>query len=108
MKMLLDENLPKRLKNDFKNHEVYTVRNMGWNGIQNGKLLQLMLENNFKVVLTFDQNLQHQQNFAKYTITVFILVAPINTYLQLTNLSPKIHEYLDRVPLPAGPILIAD
>ncbi len=25
MKLLLDENLPKRLKLDFKNHEIYTV-----------------------------------------------------------------------------------
>ena len=25
MKLLLDENLPKRLKLDFENHEIYTV-----------------------------------------------------------------------------------
>ena len=96
MKMLLDENLPKKLKNDFRNYEVYTVRNMGWNGIQNGKLLHSMLGNNFDVLLTYDQNLQHQQNFVKYTITVFIFIAPINTYKELTKLSPKIHKYRDR------------
>lgn len=28
MKLLLDENLPKRLKLDFPFHEVYTVRDM--------------------------------------------------------------------------------
>jgi predicted nuclease of predicted toxin-antitoxin system len=26
MKLLLDENLPKRLKEDFANHEIYSIR----------------------------------------------------------------------------------
>jgi predicted nuclease of predicted toxin-antitoxin system len=34
MKLLLDENLPKKLIADFPNHEVVTVRDMGWNGIE--------------------------------------------------------------------------
>jgi predicted nuclease of predicted toxin-antitoxin system len=34
MKLLLDENLPKRLKLDFTEHEIYTVRDKGWNGIK--------------------------------------------------------------------------
>lgn len=63
MKLLLDENLPKRLKTDFPNHEVFTIREMGWNGVKNGPLLQLMLDNGFRVLLTFDKNLQHQQIF---------------------------------------------
>jgi predicted nuclease of predicted toxin-antitoxin system len=29
MKLLLDENLPKRLKLDFAEHEIYTVRDKG-------------------------------------------------------------------------------
>jgi len=29
MKLLLDENLPKKLKTDLSAHEVYTVRDMG-------------------------------------------------------------------------------
>jgi predicted nuclease of predicted toxin-antitoxin system len=31
MKLLLDENLPKKLKPDFPEHEIYTVRDKGWN-----------------------------------------------------------------------------
>jgi predicted nuclease of predicted toxin-antitoxin system len=30
MRLLLDENLPKRLKQDLKEHEVYTVAEKGW------------------------------------------------------------------------------
>lgn len=48
MKLLLDENLPKRLKQDFPDHDVYTVRDMEWNGIKNGQLLTLMVETALK------------------------------------------------------------
>lgn len=72
MRLLLDENLPKRLKLDFLEHEIYTVRDKGWNGIKNGELLTLLLDNNFDALLTFDKNLQQQQNFTKYAITVFV------------------------------------
>jgi predicted nuclease of predicted toxin-antitoxin system len=106
MKLLLDENLPKRLKTDFANHEIYTVRDKGWNGIKNGQLLQMMAENGFHALLTFDKNLQHQQNFLKYTIAVFVLSAVNNTYMELTKLSPKVHEYLNRGALPIEPIII--
>ncbi|MBC6613076.1 DUF5615 family PIN-like protein [Hymenobacter sp. BT507] len=106
MKLLLDENLPKRLKTDFLDHEIYTVRDKGWNGIKNGQLMRLMLENNFQALLTFDKNLQYQQNFHKYTITVFVLSAANNTYRELTQLSSKVHEYLANESLPVGPIVI--
>lgn len=56
MLLLLDENLPKRLKLDFPEHEIFTVRDKGWNGIKNGELLRLLLENNFDALLTFDKN----------------------------------------------------
>ncbi len=106
MRLLLDENLPKRLKTDFLDHEIYTVREKNWNGIKNGQLLQLMMENGFHALLTFDKNLQHQQNFQKYTITVFVFSAFNNTYAELTKLSPKIYEYLNKETLPIGPIVI--
>jgi len=51
------------VKLDFPNHEIFTVREKGWNGIKNGELLQIMVDNNFDALLTFDKNLQHQQIF---------------------------------------------
>jgi predicted nuclease of predicted toxin-antitoxin system len=42
MKLLLDENLPKRLKKDFSEHEIFTVGDKGWNSKKNGELLALM------------------------------------------------------------------
>jgi Domain of unknown function (DUF5615) len=106
MRLLLDENLPKRLRVDFPEHEVFTVRDKGWNGIKNGELLKLMLADGFHALLTFDKNLQYQQNFNKYTITVFVLSARINRYLVLTELSPKIHDFLNSELMPIGAVVI--
>jgi hypothetical protein len=106
MKLLLDENLPKKLKLDFVEHEIYTVSDEGWNGVDNGRLLQLMIDKNYNALLTFDKNLQHQQNFHKYSITVFVLSAPDNTYKSLTNLSSQILEYLNKGELALGSIVI--
>lgn len=95
MKLLIDENLPKRLKLDFPEQKIYTVGDMGWNSKKNGELLQLMLKEGFEVLLTFDKNLQFQQNFLKYPIAVFILSAEDNSYSTLKSLIPAIHDHLN-------------
>jgi hypothetical protein len=41
MKVLLDECLPRKLKLDIDGEVVKTVPEMGWTGIENGKLLRL-------------------------------------------------------------------
>ena len=107
MRLLLDENLPKRLEEDFNEHEVYTVRDKQWNGIKNGELLKLLVEHSFNALLTFDKNLRYQQNFLKYSITVFVLNAKTNTYTELTKLSPAIKDYIGRNSLPIGPVVIS-
>jgi hypothetical protein len=106
MKLLLDENLPKKLKLDFPSHEVFTVREMKWNGIKNGELLKLMIENIFDALLSFDQNIPHQQNFEKYPVTVFVLLAEINTYDVLYPLCPQINKHLENINFKKGVIYI--
>ena len=105
MKLLLDENLPKRLKQDFAEYETFTVGDKGWNSKKNGELLELMLAENFNVLITFDQNLEYQQNFEKYPITVFVLIAQNNTYQILSELVPNIKMELEN-PLRVGAIKI--
>jgi hypothetical protein len=56
--------------------------------------------------LTFDKNLQHQQNFQKYTITVFVMSAKMNTYEELIKLTPLVETYLNKDSLPVGAIVI--
>jgi len=78
---------------------------MNWNGIKNGLLLTLMLKEGFEVLITFDKNLQFQQNFKKYPIPVIVLNEKDNTYLTLTQISSKILELL-KGELKAGANLI--
>jgi hypothetical protein len=106
MRRLLDGNLPKYLKQDFAKHEIFTVRGKSWNGVKNGELLKLMLAGGFHALLTFDKNLQHQQNFEKYTLTVFVLNAEINQYKVLTKLSDKVKASLAAGDMPIGPVVI--
>lgn len=55
MILLLDENLPIKLKSYFSDEFiVYTVREMKWSGIKNGKLLNLMEDNQFAICLNFE------------------------------------------------------
>ncbi len=105
MRLLLDENLPKRLKLDFPEHEIYTVNDKGWNGKKNGELMKLLIAENFDALFTFDKNLQYQQNFKKYSIPVLVLFATDNTYLTLSKLVPKINEVLNGQLIP-GPIIL--
>ena len=107
MKLLLDENLPKKLKTEFPDHEVFTVQEMGWAGKTNGELLKFMLVENFDVLLTFDKNLQHQQNFQKYSIMVVVLSAASNTFANLQPLCKSVIQVLQKEPVP-GPVIVSD
>jgi predicted nuclease of predicted toxin-antitoxin system len=100
MKILLDENLPKKLMRDLRNlgFSVSCVPDEGWKSLVNGALIQKMIENSFTILLTFDQNLQYQQNLSKYSITVITLHAKNNQYLTLKNLIPDLENLL-RNPL---------
>jgi len=91
MKILLDENLPKKLKINFAaEHEVSTVREKSWNGKKNGELLGLMTLDGFDAFITIDKNLQHQQNIKRFPIKLIILNAPNNKIETLTPYVEKL------------------
>jgi predicted nuclease of predicted toxin-antitoxin system len=74
MKILIDENLPLKLKNSFGDrHEVSSAREMGWQGKKNGELLGLMTLAGFDTFVTMDKSLPTQQNLEKFAIRIFIL-----------------------------------
>ena len=106
MKLLIDENLPKALKQHFPNHEIYTVRDMGWQSKKNGELLSLMLSEGFEVLITFDKNLKHQQNFAKYPVAVLVVNAFGNAMSFLIELVPQMNHALSN-KLPIGATVIS-
>ena len=82
MRVLLDECLPRRLKQDLVGHETRTVPEMGWASKKNGELLKLAA-GQFDIFLTVDRNLSHEQDLGQFDITVVVLVARSNRLLDL-------------------------
>jgi predicted nuclease of predicted toxin-antitoxin system len=90
MNLLLDENLPIKLKSYFSdNHSIKTVREMNWSGKKNGELLELMILQGFEALVTIDKNLNYQQNIRQFNILIIILNSPDN---KLKTLEPYIKE----------------
>src|SRR6185369_6950336 len=97
MKILLDENLPRKLKADFgPDFQVKTVRDMNWLGKKNGELLGLIAFNGFDFFVTIDKNLRYQQNLNKFDICIFLLLASNNRRETLQKLVEKIVETIKR------------
>jgi hypothetical protein len=98
-KVLLDENLPVKLKYRLQDVcEIFTVNEKGWNALENGDLIIAMQEDGFDYLLTSDKNLQYQQNLAKYSISVIVLKISNNNYETILPLVPKIKDVITENP----------
>ncbi|PSF33091.1 hypothetical protein C7H19_20575 [Aphanothece hegewaldii CCALA 016] len=97
MRVLLDENLPRRLKRFFNEGvEVITVSERGWKGLKNGELLRVA-QIEFEVFITTDKGIPYQQNLSLYSIAIIILEAKSNRFEDLSPLLPKIEETLQSI-----------
>jgi len=66
---------------------------MGWSGVKNGELLRLAASD-FDVLLTADQNLEHQQNLRRVDVGIIVLVAVNN---RIETLRPLVSTVLAQV-----------
>ncbi len=85
MKVLLDECIPRKLKNSFSGHECQTVPEAGLAGQKNGQLLLLAERIGFEVLVTMDKGLQYQQNLLGRSIAVIIVRAQSNRLADLLH-----------------------
>ena len=97
MRVLLDESLPRQLAREIIGHEVRTVPQEGWAGLQNGELLRRSAVAGFEAFITADQNLQYQQNLAGADLGVVILAARTNRLADLLPLVPELLLALERI-----------
>ncbi len=84
MRLLLDESVPRRLRQHLPGHDVKTVVEMGWSGVKNGALLALA-GSDFDAFITVDKNLPYQQNLTTLPVAVVVLDASSN---ELSHLLP--------------------
>lgn len=96
VRILLDENLPRRLKGLLPAEvEAVTVQERGWGSIQNGELLRLT-QDEFDVFLTVDRGIPHQQDLSRLSLAVIILEARGNKFADLAPLMGPVTEALVR------------
>ncbi|MEO5925740.1 MAG: DUF5615 family PIN-like protein [Bryobacteraceae bacterium] len=74
MLILLDENLPHRLRLLLPGHDVRTTAFQGWAGLSNGTLLKVAEEAAFDAIITADQGIRYQQN-RKYSRVAMIVLS---------------------------------
>ena len=72
-RVLLDENLPRKLRRELPGCVVRTVQEEGWTSFSNGALLA-RAQATFDVLLTADRRLQFQQNMSRFEIGVVVIV----------------------------------
>jgi hypothetical protein len=96
LRVLLDESLPRGLARLLSDHEVTTVPEAGWAGLQNGVLLKRASEN-YDAFVTIDANLPYQQILERFAIGFVLLKAPSNRLADLEPLVPELLAHLDGI-----------
>ncbi len=75
MKVLLDEDVPRKLARSIPRHEIQTVVSMQWGGTKNGALLNLIEREGFEVFVTGDKNMENQQQLEGRPFAVLVMSA---------------------------------
>jgi hypothetical protein len=92
MIVLLDECLPRKLKNEFAGHECSTVPEASLAGKKNGELLTFAERQGFQVFLTMDKGIEYEQNLAgNRRLAVIVFRAKSN---RLADLAPLVADRL--------------
>jgi predicted nuclease of predicted toxin-antitoxin system len=97
MRIFFDENLDWRLGRELPEHDVESVTQLGWAGIQNGLLLRKANESGYEVLVTMDTNIAFQQNLVGSPIKVVVLRAHSNRLADTRPLMPKLLQTLPQI-----------
>lgn len=104
MKLLLDEQMPRKLVRYFpEGFTVDTVQSLGWKGVKNGELLRLAASQGYAALISADKNMEYQQNSADLPISVVVLHVK---RLRIEDLAPLIPAALERLASLSGPTFI--
>ena len=89
MRILLDENVPVDFAAELPGHEVNSVIGRGWGGVLNGELMQ-RASGSCDVFVTFDRNIEFQQNIPALPFGVIIVCAVSNRMQLLRPLAEAV------------------
>ena len=94
MKILLDEGVPDIIQKRLTEYSISTVEEMGLRGVKNGALLDFMI-GRFRILVTTDKNLPHQQNLQQHQLSAIIL--PANDVPSVIKLLPQIEAAIKTI-----------
>lgn len=97
LKILLDEKIDVNFKDELTGFDIHTVKENGWTGIENGKLLELVIRNNYNVFITLDSNLRYQQNLSKINLHIIVIKAKDSRLAHLKLFTAKLKYTLDNL-----------
>ena len=95
-RVLLDENMPRKLRRDLPGFFIRTAQEEGWSAFKNGQLL-LRAAVNFDVFVTIDQRMRYQQNMPRFDIGVVVIEVPDTRFVHLRALVPELNEAIASV-----------
>ena len=90
MKVLLDECLPRKLKNHLVGHVCKTVPEIGCAGKKNGELLILAEQAAFEVFLTLDRGIEFQHALKSRKLAIVLIRGRSNRLADLISSVPQI------------------
>ena len=88
MRILLDHNIPRPLRNSLPGHDVDTTAERRWDELHNGELLDRAETEGYGLLITADQQMPFQQNFTNRGIRVLVLT---------NNSWPTLRQHLDEI-----------
>jgi hypothetical protein len=95
MRILLDHNTPAPLRYALRGHQVETAYERGWAELQNGELIAETESAGFDLLITTDQGIRYQQNWADRSLA--LLVLSTNDWTWLRRFKERILEAVDSI-----------
>jgi predicted nuclease of predicted toxin-antitoxin system len=96
MRILIDECVDPRVAAWFDEHDAKTVREMGWDQLLDGPLLQLAAPQ-FDVFLTIDRSIEFQQNLSMWGIGVNVVEVPKNQMRYFLAVEKELSAAVDAI-----------
>ena len=88
MRILLDHNTPAPLRYALRGHQVETAYERGWAELINGELIREAEGAGFELLITTDQGIRYQQNWAGRSLA--LLVLSTNDWTRLRRFKERI------------------
>lgn len=95
MKILFDQGTPAPLRRYLPGHTVETAYERGWSKLSNGDLLAQAEQDNYALLITTDQNLRYQQNFAGRQIAIVVLLS--TSWPRIQQQTEQIQRIVDEI-----------